>query len=404
VEIAVNTITRTHTHETGMPSRANEQERFASFIEELLTTGSAGRIERELADLTVPEPFRLRIKALYSPFEPFDVVVRLARHASVGSKPFLRGGPPPPEPWRLQQPRTGTPGFVLTGAWGRDVVRPFKVPFALLGTDQPNVRAAITICTNDEWQLFLRFVRWQYPELVPIYLTQKELLESVAEYRDSAAGFDVRVRQYMAHERLLSGAVQRTVREWTDEQLQTIIEQISERQQRIQWITLAFYRQLDQHVSPAPSLSAKVTRDGRVEITGKFQLAKDTIVRPLAEIGATKLALYAGRGMRHRQYTPAPLRINFGRDIFAQEGELARLLESIKAFPNSMYSVQHGNPYLHVRLFDGYDGSGFDVWAVTSDSLVMVPRLKSTEAAIERLISHMFETYREGTVTDAHVS
>jgi hypothetical protein len=245
-------------------------------------------------------------------------------------------------------------------------------------------------------------VRWQYPEFVPIYLTQRELLDSVGEYRDSATGFDARVRQYLAVERLANGRLRRTIREWTDEDLQSAVTQISERNQRIQWLSLAFYRRIGRDSAPAPSLDAKIARDGRIEISGQFRLAKETVVRRVAEIGAAKLRFYSGRGMRQHQYVPAPLTIDFRRDLFADAAELRRLLGVIKTLPNSMYSVQHGNPYLHVRLFDGFDGSGFDVWAVTANAITLVPRLQCTEAAVGRLIGHVFENFREGDVSERH--
>ena len=74
--------------------------------------------------------------------------------------------------------------------------------------------------------------------------------------------------------------------------------------------------------------------------------------------------------------------------------------ELLRKYPHSMHSVQHGNPYVHVQISDVYDGSAFDVWAVSNQSIVLVPRLKATEAAFQRLIHYVFDRFREGEVRE----
>lgn len=377
---------------------SEEQERFAAFVETALTGASTEAIERELTDLVVASPFRLRMKVVYSKRDPYVHLHSLAERDSDLRRPYPRRGPGLPKPWSLEQPDRDAPGFILAGAWGRDTIRDFSIPFALLPSTHEAVRYAVTIAKSDEWKQFLRFLDWQYPEIAPIYLTQRELIETIRGYRDSAKGFEVRVREYSAKERRGGGQVHRTVREWTDESLRGIIEQVFERNQAIKSIKLAFYRRLRDSVAPTPSLDAKLTRDGRIEVTGKFQLARENVISRLADVAAEKFELYADRGMRERQYRAAPLRLTFRRKVLAESGEVRRLLGVMKELPHAMYSVQHANPYLHLRIFDGFDGSGFDLWAVTADSLVLMPRLKSSETAIERVISHIFENYREGEV------
>ena len=375
-----------------------DHEQFNCFVGEVLRSSSIAKIERELSELVVPRPFRLRMKVLYGRVDPYQTVRRLAQDERPLFRSHIHLGASPPTPWALTQEIEGVPTFTLTGSWGRETVRNFRLPFVLLPTDQQNIRVAITIGISDYWRQLLRFLKWQYPNLVPIRITQKELIEGIREYRSSANNFEVRVREYSAKEHGKRGRIRRTVREWTDEDLGSIVEQIYERSQVISSIKLAFYRILSDHVSPVPSLYATLTRDGRVEISGKYRLARNTIVKRLARVGAEKLKSYAGRGMRQREYRPAPLRIDFRSKVMSNDDEIRHLLEVLKSFPRSMYSIQHGNPYVHMRIFDAYDGSGYDIWAVSSDSLVLMPRTKSTEAAIERIISHIFENFSEGTV------
>lgn len=376
-------------------------EEFYSYMEAILTQHSAERIEEELRQLEVHSPFRIRMKVVHGGVDLYQIMVSLANGDIPLRRSYRRTGPPPPEPWALTQPDDGKPGFVLAGAWGRSIVRPFRIPFALLNSEATGIRIVTAVCTSDEWKQLQRFLRWQYPDVVPIYLTQKELLDSVRELQDSATSFDVRVREYVASERLPNGSFHRTVREWTDEKLSEIQAQVRERLQRIHSMSLAFYRKIGTASNPTQSLLARIDRQGRVELTGRFGLARDLVLNRLALIGAAKLELYSGRGLRERRFRPAPLSITFHRAVLSEREEVLRLLDSVKSLPNSMYSVQHGNPYIHVRVIDGYDGSGVDVWAISDNSVTLVPRMKSTGASLERLIMHLFENFREGEVTAA---
>lgn len=383
---------------------SEQKDRFNRFVEAALTGPTAHAVEQELSGLSIPSPFRLRMKVLYGATDPLRHVRTLAAEPRSLRPTHRRLGPPPPKPWALEAVSPESPGFILTGAWGREVIKDFRVPFALLPTEKDRVTVAVTIAHSPEWGQFLRLIGWQYPDLVPITLTQRELIEGVRAYRDQANGFAVRVKEYSARERGAGGEYRRTVREWTDEQLSGVVEQIYTRQQVIKSIKLAFFRTLRGQIDPVPALDAKITRTGQVEISGRYQLAKQTVVERLAAVGSAKLMRYSGRGMRERQYSAAPLRIAFRSKVFADIEELRKLVDILKGYPNSMYSVQHGNPYMHMRLFDVFDGSGFDLWAVADDSLVLMPRTSASEAAIERLITYVFEEYREGEIRDVRAA
>jgi hypothetical protein len=63
-----------------------------------------------------------------------------------------------------------------------------------------------------------------------------------------------------------------------------------------------------------------------------------------------------------------------------------------------MRAVMHGNPHAHVHMTDLFDGSSFDVWAVSPQRVVLIPGLKASEAAFERFIHYIFDVFREGQI------
>ena len=44
------------------------------------------------------------------------------------------------------------------------------------------------------------------------------------------------------------------------------------------------------------------------------------------------------------------------------------------------------------------DGSSYDLWAVTSDRLVIIPQIRASGASMRRLVNHVFEGMGEGSV------
>lgn len=368
-----------------MPRRlktAQEKKQFREYLEAAFSSRSVQTIRHYLSGLAVPLPFRLRMKVVYAPsgvLESFD--------ALAGNGELLRLS-------------DTAPGFRLTGSIGRDVIRHVSVPFAVLPTAEKKVRAIVAVAERDEWRFLTGYVRSQYPRLVPVYLSQRELIDGVQRLRDTADDFAVRVKEITAKEALGPAQRAKSVREWTDEALQEVLTHVVDRRQVLTSIRLGFYRKIGERVDVTPTASTKVWKQGEVGVSGQFLLAWNTVVEHVAATGAKKLAFFSNRGLRARQYKAAPLQIRFSRPVFQETEDVRQLVGVLESYPHSMHSVQHGNPYIHLRISDTYDGSAFDVWAVSDDAMVLVPRLKSSEAAVERLIHYVFDMFREGEILE----
>src|SRR6185437_12973062 len=111
-----------------------------------------------------------------------------------------------------------------------------------------------------------------------------------------------------------------------------------------------------------------------------------------------KFQTYSRRGLKENNYIAAPLCIQYAEPVFDRVQEVRRLVQVLSHYPHSMHAVKHGNPYAFVQLSDVYDGSAFDIWALSPTRITVVPKLKATEAAVSRLIQFIFERFREGRV------
>lgn len=54
-------------------------------------------------------------------------------------------------------------------------------------------------------------------------------------------------------------------------------------------------------------------------------------------------------------------------------------------------SVYCDRPHLHMSLVDYTDGSSYDIWALLSDRLAIIPQIFASKRSMSRLVNHIFE-------------
>ena len=109
--------------------------------------------------------------------------------------------------------------------------------------------------------------------------------------------------------------------------------------------------------------------------------------------------------LEHRERIPGeltthPLRIDFEEDVFVTPDDNSRLIQCLSRMSKSSVSVYHRNPYLHLAFTDFHDSSIYDIFAVSSNSICIVPSFKCTVDSLVRLSSSIFEGVGEGRLED----
>jgi hypothetical protein len=356
------------------------------FIKSLFSNATASSLVSDVAEIAIPDPYRVRLKVVFSETSPLEVL----------SASALRG--------QISRLAGSSIGFLLEGSLGRKPSRPLSVPFAIAGfgsnSASSQVQAILSVCRHDEWRALTRFASARYPNLAPVLLSQGELLRSARKLA-LATIHEVRVRALSAKERIGGGGTgfkSRSVREWTNEELEAAIEDSRERQQTITSLDLEFFPRSGHAVHVVPSAICKIRRTGELEVTGSLRLAFENVAAEIARVGQEKLKLLSRRGMREASYQPRPLAISFSKPVFDTVETVREFVSVLVKYPNAMYSVQHGNPYAQATITDFGDGSSFEVWAVPPAQIVLVPGLAASPAAFERIVHYVFDTFREGIV------
>jgi hypothetical protein len=375
-----------------MSSRLNsrEQREFAAYVEALLAGGGSDEVFASIGALDVPPPFRVRVKVLYSSHTPVQTLESALSNGDLSRLSEVARA------FAYELPKHGHSS-------GKSRVR--RVPFfiASLGDSEisSHVQAMISICTSDHWRALRSFVKDLYPRLVPILLSQSELIRCT-KLLVGLSQDEVRVTSFSGKERLRNtpGKGRKSVREWTDEILDQALLSIQNRGQIISVLDVEFYPTVNGLPHVRPRASCKIRKDGEVEVVGGFEVVFRSVVRQIAAAGDRKLGFLRGRGLREAQYKPNPLAITFARRVFEDVTAIRSLVQVLAKYPRSMYAIAHGNPYAHVVLTDLCDGSSFDVWALPPDKVSIVPGLKASEAAFERIVDYIFRSFREGELVN----
>ncbi|HDI52397.1 MAG TPA: hypothetical protein ENF45_07175 [Bacteroidetes bacterium] len=368
-------------------STPQEEREFEVFIEALFKQDNPIKVQKELHSLNVPAPYRLRIKVLYSSVSVRDAVDRLV------------------EKGKLQSFNTESGTYLFQTMIGKRKPIEVRLPFFIESFEQQdlhkNVQAIIAICKTNQWNVLRRLFKNSYPKVVPILLPQAELIQSARRLK-MVTGHSVNVRALSAKESFNGekGTFKKSVRVWTDEELERALHSIQDRRQIITSIDIEFFPVIGGQTHVRPTAICKIRKNGEIEVTGSYKLAFDAVAKQIAEVGERKLRFFAGRGLRLSQYKPRPLAINFIQPVFQKTDSIRRFVQILSKYPKSMHAVEHGNPYAHVKLTDIYDGSSFDVWAISPSRIALMPGLKASEAAFERLVDYIFDQFREGQIAD----
>jgi hypothetical protein len=367
-----------------MPPRAvtnKDHQKYRSFITALFSEKDEERLRKHLDEIAVPDPYRVRLKVVYSK-DPIDTaLISLTKKANL--KPLISEGL----------------GYEFQP--NKDSSDRESLLFVTLSTSKPNVTVLASISERLCWQRFLSALRQVYPRIVPVFLSQRELLAAVAGLRTRMGGqYELRLRELSARERLATDKRKhtRSIREWTDEQYEQALRHVEERRQLIGSMKLEFYRLVGDTTDFLQLAQCKATKTSEVELTSRFGLIWSTLIAYIADVGAKKLELFSHRGLKENNFVSAPLTIRYSEPIFDHVNEVRRFVQVLSQYPKSMHAVQHGNPYVFVQVADAYDGSAFDIWALSPQRITVVPKLKATEAAIGRLVHYIYEEFREGMV------
>ncbi len=245
-------------------------------------------------------------------------------------------------------------------------------------------------------RLSSKIERYLSPRLSKIFLRTSEIRSALNRLTENSKSLTLRVREYTSrsliddpgsHKRV------RTNREWTDEDHRSVFEKLSEQRE---WISAL---RLD--VCGQSLASGKIRRDSTFSCARGFKYFFRTVVSTVKDAVVRSRDFLGKRDQQsHPKRFARALKIEYDQPVFSDKRQNGRLVQTLKGLRNSALSVFHPNPYLHASLIDYADGSSYEIWVTTQNSILIVPKRKATTGSIERVCDFICDKFQEGEIKD----
>jgi len=303
-----------------------------------------------------------------------------------------------------RRPNDAIRAFSLTRRFGNNT-RKVTGDFLVVPTPWPSVALLLFIETVSFWHDGLSwFLDLIYPRVVRPFLTQPEMSGFLKNVQHAMPSHRVRILRTSARERLRSGEARKRYASslrWTDSEADTVFR---EARAANVWFRNVFFELTsvvnDKVVSE--ETFATISKYGYFSCTARFGLFFRTVIKPMMQAAYDRLKFLEDRGRRpDSHYSPRPLKIEYDNDLFSSTAQIGKLLEALKKFRHGSCSVLHANPYLHVTLVDNFDFSAAEIWVLNRNEVLIMPQVRTSDAALKRIINHIYEHFREGKLVEA---
>lgn len=148
-------------------------------------------------------------------------------------------------------------------------------------------------------------------------------------------------------------------------------------------------------------LNASLNREGKFSFyDGELELFIRGLVEKATHIVKKREDILQNRARSEETGRINPIRITFDEPVFEKPAAIRAFLTTISKIRHGEFTIFHRNPYLHVSFFDFFDGSEYELFVDSAESILVVPQFGSTTPSLFRFCQKIFENFQEGIVSD----
>lgn len=156
-------------------------------------------------------------------------------------------------------------------------------------------------------------------------------------------------------------------------------------------------------VNENKSIWFNINRAGEITIRAGsvFEILNEILLKEM-DIYLDKNKFYSNRARKDTENKdPKVLMINFKDKVFANYKLLKQFIQKIEEYPNCIYSLSSsGNPFLYMNIIDRLDMSSFSIRTYKEDSLLLIPKIKTSSASLQRFSEYLIKNFMEGDTSD----
>lgn len=235
-----------------------------------------------------------------------------------------------------------------------------------------------------------------YPRASLTFITHKKLKNLLIDFRDRNNFKDLTIVRTTTYSRI-GKKIMPSVN-WPEFSLEKAFEWVADEN--------GWFQNLKFKVGKlqAPNVEISVSRNGVIKSNGYMRLIYEFFILPISKTVYENVKFFSKRArLDNPNRNIRPLCIDFGYEQFIELEENRKFIDAMRTMKASSLSVIHSNPYVHLSIFDYFDGSSFDIWVLSREKIIIVPQLKASFQSIKRLINHIFDNYDEGDIKDYEV-
>lgn len=246
--------------------------------------------------------------------------------------------------------------------------------------------------TDSRWKRVERLISGMAPHVVPCYLNHADFTAIGTALTEHG---EVEVRALSARKRVDHSGYNRSWPILEDRLRPDHHEAIAEAEGEgasVRTLTLHVAEQLDVHLR---------RRAGATYYGGNFDLFQNLVMGRLTTAADQRRQLMSGRAREIGAAVPAPIQIRLDDPIFTDADATGDLLNEVAGLRDLSMAVLHRNPYLHVAVSDLTDGSNYDVFVTSPDSIEIHPGFRASMGSLSRLSQVLGERFEATEIGEA---
>ena len=249
--------------------------------------------------------------------------------------------------------------------------------------------AATVPATDRRWLRFNRWLTNSAPQVMPVYLDRRDFegfVSVLAEHGEVDAS-RLTGRYRTDHSSYSRG--------WPNpKNARAALEEIADEVQ-LRTMTLSVLSHADVLLRVHLRRAA-----GATFYSGDFELFRSVVLERLAAATSRRIQLFRNRERTRENPAVRPVEVKVGRARFHESGAVVDFLERVTRYAASDAAVLHRNPYLQLALTDYLDGSNFDIFITSVDSITVFPGYQASVSALVRLTDFLSEEFEADGVAD----
>jgi hypothetical protein len=246
--------------------------------------------------------------------------------------------------------------------------------------------------TDPRWKKVERLIAGLTPDVVPCYLNHADFTAIGTALTEHG---EVEVRALSARKRIDHSGYNRSWPILEDRLRPDHHDALAEAEAEgasVRTLTLHVAERLDVHLR---------RRAGATYYGGNFDLFANVVMGRLTRAAEQRRQLMTGRAREVGAIVPAPIQIRLDDPIFTDATATGDLLNEVAGLRDLSMAVMHRNPYLHVAVSDLTDGSNYDVFVTSPDSIEIHPGFRASMGSLSRLSQALGERFEATEIGEA---